>query len=71
MDKAISSIPEQLRGVEKPERAFAEQVSGFVVDSGKKDSNSEKSIVDNDCVDVMPPSKKTKIEGSCVYKKKA
>lgn len=65
MDKAISSIPDQLRGTAVAEKTVAEQVSGFVVDSGKKDSNAVNNIDEREEVsdDVLPPAKKTKLEG--------
>lgn len=45
---------------------MAEQVSGFVADSGKKDNNSESNMDVSEDVneDALPPTKKSKLEGN-------
>jgi hypothetical protein len=69
VDKAVSTIPEQLRGAAGIEVAekVAEQVS-VGVDSGKKDNLSEKSMDEGDDTNEEEeiPTKKSKIEGEKV-----
>lgn len=64
VDKAVSTIPEQLRNADSPVK-IAEQVSeGTSVDSGKKDNHQEKDMDGNDTNEEEEvPAKKTKIEG--------
>lgn len=61
----MSTIPEQLRILGVTD-IVSEQVSALVVDSGKKDDNSEKSMEDadvNNASEEEVPAKKAKIEG--------
>lgn len=60
VDKAVTAIPEQLRGSEA-----AEQVSVFVINSGKKGSNLEKSNgnVEDSNEEHEAPTKKSKLAG--------
>lgn len=65
VDKAVSTIPEQLRILGVTD-IVSEQVSALVVDSGKKDDNSEKNMEDadvNNASEEEVPAKKAKIEG--------
>lgn len=63
VDKAVNTIPEQLKGSELAEKN-AEKVSGIAIDSGKKDNYSEKSMDEGDDEeDDKVPAKKSKLEG--------
>lgn len=66
VDKAVATIPEQLKGSEAAEKAVEKlQVSGLAVESGKKDNVSEKSMDEGDDTneDEELPLKKVKLEG--------
>jgi hypothetical protein len=64
VDKAVTTIPEQLKGCEIAEKASAEQVSAIAAESGKKDNTSEKSMDEGNDTneDEEVPSKKTKLD---------
>jgi hypothetical protein len=68
VDKAISTIPEQLRGSEESGVAVAEN-NGQVRDTGKQDNDSEKSMEEdsnneNEEIEEEIPAKKLKTEGN-------
>jgi uncharacterized protein YqgV (UPF0045/DUF77 family) len=64
VDKAVGTIPEQLKKSETVTKAV-EQVNSIVIESGKKDNVSEINMEEREDNYEEVPAKKSKIEGSC------